>query len=51
VFQSVPDLIAATQAYLNAGNNNPTPFVWTVTAESIMEKVRRGRITLEAITK
>lgn len=47
VFGSVPDLIAA---YLAANNNDPTPFVWTVTAEEIPENVRRGRVTLEAIT-
>ena len=49
VFQSVPDLITAIEAYLNANNNDPTPFVWTATADSILEKVRRGRITLDAI--
>jgi transposase len=51
VFHSVPDLIAAIDAYLDAHNNEPKPFVWTATAEQILEKVRRGRVTLEAITK
>jgi hypothetical protein len=32
VFKSVPDLIAAIEAYLQANNNNPKPFVWTATA-------------------
>jgi len=50
VFQSVPDLIASIEAYLNANNNDPTPFVWTATADSILEKIRRGRVTLDAIT-
>ncbi len=50
VFQSVPDLIAAIEAYLAASNDNPTPFVWTATAEQILEKVRRGRVALQAIT-
>jgi transposase len=50
VFNSVPDLIAAIETYLTANNDNPTPFVWTATAESILEKVRRGRVTLDAIT-
>ncbi len=50
VFQSVPDLIAAIEAYLNANNNDPTPFVWTATADAILEKVRRGRVALDAIT-
>ena len=50
VFASVPDLIAAIEAYLDANNDGPKPLVWTATAESILEKVRRGRQTLEAIT-
>jgi len=49
VFQSVPDLITAIEAYLNANSQDPTPFVWTATADSILEKVRRGRVTLDAI--
>jgi transposase len=50
VFHSVPDLIVAIDAYLKANNNNPEPFVWTQTAEQILEKVRRGRVTLDANT-
>jgi len=50
VFKSVPDLIAAIEAYLEANNNDPKPFVWTATAEQILEKVRRGRVTLNQIT-
>jgi transposase len=49
-FASVPELIAAIDAYLAAHNTNPTPFTWTKTAEDIVEKVRRGRMTLTAIT-
>jgi transposase len=50
VFQSVPDLIAAIDAYLKANNDTPAPFVWTATADQILEKVRRGRVALNAIT-
>ena len=46
VFKSVPDMIAAIEAYLKANNDNPTPFVWAASADSIIEKVRRGRVTL-----
>jgi transposase len=49
VFKSVPDLIAAIEAYLQANNNDPKPFVWTATAEEILEKVRRGRVALASI--
>ncbi len=49
IFHSVPDLIDAIQAYLAAHNNDPKPFEWTATADQILEKVRRGRVTLDAI--
>ena len=50
VFKSVPDLITAIEAYLNANNTNPTPFLWTATAKTILEKVRRGRVALNQTT-
>src|SRR6516165_2298599 len=50
-FHSVPDLIAKIEAYLNATNADPTPFVWTATAESILAKVTRGRVALETSAK
>ena len=50
VFGSVPDLIAAIEAYLNANNADPRPFVWTASADAILDKVRHGRVTLQAIT-
>ena len=46
VFRSVPDLIAAIYAYLDAHNADPKPFVWTASAEDILKKVRRGRVAL-----
>jgi transposase len=46
VFHSVPDLIEAIEAYLQANNENPEPFVWTATADEILTKVRRGRVAL-----
>jgi len=51
VFHSVPDLIGAIEQYLQASNTNPEPFTWTATTDAILEKVRRGRVTLETITK
>ena len=51
VFGSVPDLITAIEDYLAAHNNNPRPLVWTATAESILIKVARGRVTLNRETK
>lgn len=49
IFASVPDLITAIEAYLDANNADPTPLVWTATAESILEKVSRARQTLNSI--
>ena len=41
---------AAPQAgFLAAWNQNPKPFVWTATVESIVEKLSRCRQTLEKI--
>ena len=50
VFTSVPALINAIETYLTAHNHDPQPFRWTATTEQILEKVRRGRVTLNAIT-
>ncbi len=50
IFHSVPDLIAAIEEYLAAHNDDPQPFQWTATTEQILEKVRRGRVALNAIT-
>ncbi len=49
VFKSVPELIAAIERYLKATNDDPKPFVWTATTESILEKVRRGRVALDQV--
>jgi len=48
-FLSVPDLLAAIDEFLSAWNENPRPFVWTATVQSIVEKLQRCRQTLEAI--
>ncbi|WP_454295826.1 IS630 family transposase [Salana multivorans] len=50
VFRSVPDLIAAIEDYLDAHNDDPRPLVWTASAESILEKVTRGRVALNQAT-
>ena len=49
-FTSVAELIAAIEDYLAAYNKDPKPLVWTATAESILEKVRRGRVALAELT-
>ena len=49
VFRSVEDLEASIDAFLKAWNQDPKPFVWTATVESITEKLSRCRRTLEKI--
>lgn len=49
VFVSVEDLEEAIKEFLAAWNNEPKPFVWTATVESILEKLSRCRQTLERI--
>lgn len=46
IFGSVPDLIASIEDYLAAHNNDPQPYMWTATAESILAKVERARTRL-----
>ena len=48
-FFSVNHLIAAINQFLAAGNENPRPFVWTATVDSIVAKLARCRQTLEQI--
>jgi transposase len=48
-FRSVADLEQAIKEFLEAWNSNPTPFVWTATIESILEKLARCRRRLEQV--
>jgi transposase len=48
-FFSVEDLQKAIREFLDSWNQNPKPFVWTATVESILEKLSRCRQTLEKI--
>ncbi|MQA93052.1 MAG: IS630 family transposase, partial [Gemmatimonas sp.] len=35
--------------YLAVHNADPKPLIWTATAESILAKVRRGRVALQQV--
>lgn len=48
-FGSVVELKTAIDEFLAAWNENPKPFVWTATVESIVKKLSRCRQTLEQI--
>lgn len=49
VFKSVPELEAAILAYLAHRNQQPQPFTWTASIESIIEKVGRAKAALETL--
>jgi transposase len=40
-FESVPALVAAIDEYLRQYNEAPRPFVWTKTADMILDKIAR----------
>jgi transposase len=48
-FRSVADLERAIEEFMHAWNANPTPFVWTATVQSILEKLARCRRRLEQV--
>ena len=48
-FASVQELRNAISEFLTNWNENPKPFVWTATVESIQQKLARCRQTLEQI--
>ena len=48
-FTSVAELAEAVELWAEHWNDNPRPFVWTKTAEEIINKVSRGRATLHQI--
>lgn len=47
IFHNVPELIDSIEAYTAVHNQNPTPYVWTATAEAILAKVQRARTALD----
>ncbi len=48
VFTSVPELVAAIDAYIAHHNINPKPFIWTRSARDILQKVIRANSRLTA---
>jgi transposase len=48
-FKSVAELEAAIHDYLAKHNAAPKPFVWTKTADAILEKCARARAALDAV--
>jgi len=48
-FTSVPELTDAITTWTQHWNDDPKPFIWKATAETIIEKVQRGRNTLSQV--
>lgn len=48
-FASVDDLIAAIEEFLKTWNEDPKPFVWTASLESILEKLARCKAIYETL--
>ncbi len=49
VFGSVNELIVSIEEFLEVTNDNPKPYMWTATAESILAKVARARSSLQQV--
>ena len=49
VFCSVSELEDAVMSYIEKHNRAPAPFIWTKSAQDILEKVKRGRQTLNKL--
>lgn len=47
VFKNVAQLKQAIIDFINAHNQDPKPFVWTATADKIIDKVGRARLALD----
>src|ERR1700737_1387419 len=48
-FGSVPDLKQAIEAFMQAWNQNPKPFIWSATVEDIIKRIDRARVKMEQI--
>jgi hypothetical protein len=49
IFASVDELEQKIIEYIDKNNKESEPFVWTKSAEEILEKVNRARSTLDKI--
>ena len=49
IFKSVLDLEVAIYRYLAEHNEHPKPFVWTATAEKILEKVEKAAAAVKSV--
>jgi hypothetical protein len=43
IFRNVEELLESIREYLDNHDHEPKPFIWTVKASDILEKVKRTR--------
>jgi hypothetical protein len=48
-FVSVPELKQAIEAFMQAWNESPKPFIWSATVADIIKKIDRARVKMEQI--
>ena len=48
-FESVPELIAAIEDYLVVSNDDPKPFVWHASVQSILDKIAKSKAIYETL--
>ena len=49
VFKSVDGLVAAIELFVLAHNETPKPFIWTKSAQDILQKVMRAKAKLKTV--
>jgi transposase len=49
VFRSVTELTSAIEQFLSVYNQHPKPFVWSTSAQTILEKVGRCKVIFETL--
>lgn len=46
VFRDIEELVVAVESYIERHNHSPKPFIWTASANDILQKVTRARKAL-----
>lgn len=49
VFASVKELEESVMSFIEKHNKQPAPYIWTKSANDILEKVKRGREKLDKL--
>ena len=49
IFRDVRELVTAINPYVDRHNETPKPFIWTASANDILEKVKRARGALNNV--